>query len=129
MQSTGAGYTEGYHSGGIVAHEGLILTAHGGLNLDERFVRAQVGEWIINRNAAGNLARLGGPDTFPMLNAGRLPVLAAPGPERPPQPVIFNYSPAFSSIDSRGMKQVLRDHRDDVFELVRGKIRDGARLK
>ena len=118
-----------FHSGGIVAHEGLILTAHGGLNLDERFIRAQVGEWVINRTAAGNLARLAGPDTFPMLNAGRLPVLAAPGPESAPQTVNFYYSPAYSAIDSRGMKQVLKDHRDDVFEVVRGKIRDGARLK
>lgn len=61
-----------FHGGGIVAHSGLIV-AHNGLNLrgDERLVKAQVGEWIINRRAAGQLAGQG--VNFKDLNSGRAP--------------------------------------------------------
>lgn len=64
-----------FHSGGIVAHTGLLV-AHGGLNLDERIVKAQVGEWIINKDTTAEYARQG--VTFDMVNAGRLPVLPVP---------------------------------------------------
>lgn len=65
-----------YHSGGIVAHSGLLV-AHGGLNLDERLIKAQVGEWVINKDTTAEYVRQG--ISFDMVNTGRLPVLPAVG--------------------------------------------------
>jgi hypothetical protein len=61
-----------FHGGGIVAHRGVIV-AHGGLNLgpDERLIKAQTGEWILNRRAAQRLSSQG--VTFQDLNQGRAP--------------------------------------------------------
>lgn len=65
------------HEGSIVAHRGLLV-AHDGLALDERLIKAQVGEWIINRDATAELVRQG--VTFDMINNGRMPVAPLPVP-------------------------------------------------
>jgi hypothetical protein len=58
-------------------HEGGILTAHGGLMIggldnNERLVKAKVGEWVINDSAAASLKRQN-PNSFTMLNQGVMP--------------------------------------------------------
>jgi hypothetical protein len=63
------------HSGGIVAHQGMIITAHNGLAPNEVIVKALRDEWILNPQAAASLRSLGGPETFDHLNSGRLPML------------------------------------------------------
>jgi hypothetical protein len=68
-----------FHSGGMIAHSGLLV-AHGGLNLDERLIKAQVGEGIIKRDTMAAYARQG--ISFDDLNNGRLPVLPLPVPMR-----------------------------------------------
>ncbi len=63
------GYTPDYarHSGGLIAHRGLIV-AHGGYNLasDERLILAQTGEGIISRRGMERL----GPGEFEAINRG-----------------------------------------------------------
>jgi hypothetical protein len=66
----GIGGFLGFHSGGVVAHRGLLV-AHGGLAPDERLVLAQVGEGIIQRDTMRAYAHAG--ISFEDLNAGRLP--------------------------------------------------------
>lgn len=66
MQSTGGGYTEGYHTGGVVGYG----VAHAGLMVDERMIKAQVGEGIIKRSTMDLYSRKG--ITFDMLNNGQV---------------------------------------------------------
>jgi hypothetical protein len=64
MESTGGGYTEGYHTGGMVGYS----VAHAGLMVDERMIKAQVGEGIIKRSTMDLYSRKG--ISFDMLNNG-----------------------------------------------------------
>jgi len=66
MTSTGAGYTEGYHTGGVVGYS----VAHAGLMIDERMIKAQVGEGIIKRSTMDLYSRKG--ISFDMLNNGQV---------------------------------------------------------
>jgi hypothetical protein len=100
-----------FHSGGMVAHEGLLV-AHGGLNLDERLIKAQVGEGIIKRDTMAAYARRG--ISFDMLNSGRLPVAEA-GAEGGGTVVhapitfapVYNYRPTQADMD-RDAKMMVR---------------------
>lgn len=64
-------------SGIATAHDGLFVTRDG-LNMDERLLKVQVGEGLINRNTMAQYAREG--ISFDMLNNGRLPVLPVSAP-------------------------------------------------
>jgi hypothetical protein len=93
-----------FHSGGVVAHKGYYV-AHEGLMLDERMVKAQVGEGIIKRDTMSAYARRG--ISFDMLNNGQV---GAGGGSSVVNSNNVTYAPVVNAIDAKGVDKVLEKH-------------------
>lgn len=83
-----------FHQGGIVeAHQGMLLSAGGGLMSDERLVLAQTGEGILPRESVARL----GEENFEALRTGRFAV--SPGSSSPR----FDITIQVQSLDAAGV--------------------------
>ena len=76
------GSTWNKHEGGEIKHEGggigafgMAVVAHEGMSVDERMVKAQVGEGVLSRNG---MATVGGAENLNKLNAGNGSVGGSP---------------------------------------------------
>ncbi|TSA12006.1 MAG: hypothetical protein D4R73_02935 [Deltaproteobacteria bacterium] len=124
MTSTVKSFIPFLHTGGLVAHGGLLV-AHGGLNMDERLIKAQVGEWIINRDTTAEYARHG--ISFDMLNSGRLPVAGLPvaagdaGGNAGGTPIIQHHTTTHITVVTPDGKVISKQTKREIVNLMKDK--------
>lgn len=116
----GGGGAQTYHTGGMVGYS----VAHEGLMVDERLIKAQVGEGIIKRSTMDLYSRKG--ITFDMLNNGKVSGEGGGG-------TVVNspvtYSPVINAIDARGVEAVLKQHGKTMVKTINREIgRHGKNL-
>ena len=133
--SSGGGFLGGVvkFAGGFLGfHQGGIITAHEGLNLDERLVKVQTGEGILRREAMAEYARRG--ISFDQLNAGRLPVAALPVPAASGDPggnagPRYQYHTTNVTVVTPDGKVISKHRKREIIDLLQDKdVRREARL-